>query len=88
MQILQQAVWRLFLQLQGSHKNGAEAEVEVEAKVEAGKALRSSRDLVNYRTEDLAVCAMRMDYIMVNYISNVELDSSFEPTSPLNHHHY
>ena len=58
------------------------------AEVKAGKVLRSSRDLVNYHTEDLAVCAMQMDYIMVDYISNVELDSSFEPTSPLNHHHY
>ena len=68
--ILQQAVWSLVLQLQGSHRDGVEeAKAEVEVEVEAGKALRS-RDLVNCGTEDLAVCAVRMDYIMVDYISN------------------
>ena len=45
--LLQQVVWSLVLQLQGSHEDGEE---EAEVEVEAGKVLQS-RDLVKYHTD-------------------------------------
>ena len=48
--LLQQGVWSLVLQLQGSHRDGAEeAEAEVEVEVEAGKVLRSRDWLITVR---------------------------------------